>query len=209
MKRLVMIIGWIVLATTAPAFAQSVFDPDFVQGARDSADELLRSLTQSAGLQAPSPFARGLAPAKSEPIAALQTGLQGTWWREAHWISMLCLTPEQQKKMDDAVRQNRIKLIDLTATLEKAEVLLEPLVENVHPGDEAKILAQIDDIANARAELEKTNARMLLAIRQVLTQDQWDKLPKNNNQLGIHLNGGKFIYNNGVGGSITVTPDKK
>lgn len=80
--------------------------------------------------------------------------------------------------MDDAFRQNRIRLIDLTATLEKAELMLEPLVENVKSGDEAKILAQIDDVANARAELEKANARLLLAIRQVLTQDQWNKLQK-------------------------------
>lgn len=207
MKRLVMIIGWTVLATTAPAFAQSVFEPDFVQKARDEAD-LLRDLTMSAGFQTASPFSLGTAASRNEPTAALQTGLQGTWWREARWIQTLGLTPEQQKKMDDAVRQNRIKLIDLTATLEKAEILLEPLVENVHPGDEAKILAQIDDIANARAELEKTNARMLLAIRQVLTQDQWDKLPKNDNPFGIRLNGGRFIWN-GTAPSITVTPDKK
>jgi periplasmic protein CpxP/Spy len=66
----------------------------------------------------------------------------------------------------EAFRQNRIKLIDLTATLEQAELMLEPLVENIRPGDEAKILAQIDEVANARAELEKANARLLLAILQ-------------------------------------------
>jgi Spy/CpxP family protein refolding chaperone len=42
--------------------------------------------------------------------------------------------------------------------------------------DEPKILAQIDKIAQARAELEKANARFLLGIRRVLTQDQWKKL---------------------------------
>lgn len=81
---------------------------------------------------------------KNEPTAALQTGLQGTWWRDVHWISTLDLTSDQQKKMDAAFRQNRIKLIDLTATLEKAELMLEPLVEKVQPADEAKILAQIE-----------------------------------------------------------------
>jgi periplasmic protein CpxP/Spy len=50
--------------------------------------------------------------------------------------------------------------------LEQAELMLEPLVENIRPGDEAKILAQIDEVANARAELEKANARLLLAILQ-------------------------------------------
>jgi Spy/CpxP family protein refolding chaperone len=130
---------------------------------------------------------------KAEPTAALQTNLEGTWWREPNWIQTLNLTPDQQKKMDDAFRQNRIKLIDLTATLEKAELLLEPLVENVRPGDEAKILGQIDDVANARAELEKANARMLLAIREVLTQEQWSKLPKANS-FSYRINNGKFYW---------------
>ncbi|HEY2383321.1 MAG TPA: Spy/CpxP family protein refolding chaperone [Terriglobia bacterium] len=207
MKRLVIIIGWIVLAATVPVCAQSPFEPAFAQ----SIDDLNgRLTTQLAQLQT----SFGIASARNEPTAALQTGLQGTWWREARWIQMLGLTPDQQKKMDDAFRQNRIKLIDLTATLEKAELLLEPLVENIHAGDEGKILAQIDDVANARAELEKTNARMLLAIRQVLTPDQWEKLPKNNNAFGIHLNNGRVIRNGvapapPVPPSIPATPDKK
>jgi len=114
---------------------------------------------------------------KKAPTAALQTGLQGAWWRESSWVKTLELTPEQQKKMDEAFLQNRLRLIDLTAALEKEELILEPLVENIHPGDEAKILAQIDRVADARAGLEKANSRMLLAIRESLTQEQWNKLP--------------------------------
>src|SRR5262249_55362336 len=113
---------------------------------------------------------------KKEPTAALQTGLQGTWWREPYWIKELTLTTDQQKKMDEAFRQNKIKLIDLNAALEKEELILEPLVQNVAPADDAKILAEIDRIGDARAGLEKANARLLLAIGQLMTQDQWDKL---------------------------------
>lgn len=186
MKRLVLIIGWIVFISTVPGFAQSVsaFEPAFAEAEVQAAEARTRAELnwQLAEVQTPFPFST--TSSNREPTAALQTGLQGTWWRESRWIQTLGLTPEQQKRMDDAFRQNKIKLIDLTATLEKAELLLEPLVENIHPGDEAKILAQIDDVANARAELEKTNARMLLSIRQVLTQDQWEKLPKNKNAFG-------------------------
>src|SRR5208337_1966603 len=39
--------------------------------------------------------------------------------------------------------------------------------------DEAQVIAQIDKVAQARANLEKSNAQMLLAIRRVLTVDQW------------------------------------
>ncbi len=52
---------------------------------------------------------------------------------------------------------------------------MEPLLAADQP-DEGKILAQIDRVAQARAELEKANARMLLGLRRVLTPDQWKTL---------------------------------
>ena len=52
---------------------------------------------------------------------------------------------------------------------------MEPLVA-ADPPDENKLIAQIDRVAQARAELEKANARMLLGIRRQLTHDQWLKL---------------------------------
>jgi len=42
--------------------------------------------------------------------------------------------------------------------------------------NEGKIVAQIDKIASARAELEKGNARFLLALRAKLTPEQWKAL---------------------------------
>lgn len=165
MKRYAIMIGLMLVAGTAAA--------------QTNEELYANSVFKLAELQVASPFGVTVRTGNRDSTTALQTGLQGTWWRDARWMHDLNLTEEQQKKMDDVFRQNRIKLIDLSATLEKAELLLEPLVQNVKPGDEAKILAQIDEIANARAELEKTNARMLLGIREVLTQEQWDKLPKN------------------------------
>ena len=49
-------------------------------------------------------------------------------------------------------------------------------VPGADPPDEGKLLAQIDRVAQARAELEKANARMLLGIRRELTHEQWLKL---------------------------------
>jgi protein CpxP len=85
------------------------------------------------------------------------------------------LTADQQKKMDEIFQQHRLKLIDLNASLQKEEAILEPLVESDQP-EESKIVTQIDRVAQARAELEKANARMLLGIRRVLNPDQWKKL---------------------------------
>jgi periplasmic protein CpxP/Spy len=90
-------------------------------------------------------------------------------------IEKLGLTPDQQKKMDDVFQQNRVKLIDLTASLDKEEAILEPLVSAEQP-DADKIRAQIVRVADARAALEKGNANMLLGLRLLLTPDQWKSL---------------------------------
>ncbi len=52
---------------------------------------------------------------------------------------------------------------------------MEPMLA-ANPPDTNKVLAQIDHTAQARADLEKANAKMLLGIRNVLTPDQWTKL---------------------------------
>ncbi len=102
-------------------------------------------------------------------------GLNGKWWNNTELAKKLNLTDDQVQKMEQIFQQSRLKLIDQRATVEKAEVTLQPMLEADRP-DEAQVLAQIDTVAQARAELEKTKARMLLGIRQVLTADQWKQL---------------------------------
>jgi len=99
----------------------------------------------------------------------------GIWWKNPDIIQKLSLTADQQKRMDDIFQQSRLQLIDLKANVEKQEVMLEPML-SANPPDTNKVLAQIDHVAGARAELEKANARMLLGIRGVLSADQWTKL---------------------------------
>jgi Spy/CpxP family protein refolding chaperone len=108
----------------------------------------------------------------------------GTWWRNPELVQKLGINSDQQKKIEDVFQQHRLKLVDLDATLKKEEITLEPLMSSDAP-DETKSLAQIDKVAQARAELEKANARFLFAIRRVLTAEQWKKL-----QEGSHPDGG-------------------
>jgi Spy/CpxP family protein refolding chaperone len=103
------------------------------------------------------------------------TGDHPHWWNNQTMIDKLKLTDEQRKAMDATLLQHRETLIDLRAGLEKAELSLEPLMSQDQP-NESQILAQIDTVAQARAELEKANARFLLAIRSKLTPDQWKQL---------------------------------
>jgi Spy/CpxP family protein refolding chaperone len=97
------------------------------------------------------------------------------WWTDPALVARLGLSADQQKRIDTLFQQERLRLIDLTAAVEKEEATLEPLLEVDQP-DEKNVLAQIDRIAQARAELEKANARMLLGFRTVLSADQWRRL---------------------------------
>jgi Spy/CpxP family protein refolding chaperone len=102
-------------------------------------------------------------------------GDHGRWWNNPKVAERLKLTDEQRKTFDGILLEHRAKLIDLRASLEKAELTLEPLMSD-DPPNEAKILAQIDKVAQARAELEKANAGFLLAIRAKLTPEQWKQV---------------------------------
>lgn len=102
-------------------------------------------------------------------------GAQGRWWNNATVVDRLKLTDEQRKNMDQILLDHRKDLVDKRAAVEKAELDLEPLVSADQP-NESQILSQIDEVAQARAELEKANARFLLAIRSKLSADQWKGL---------------------------------
>jgi len=102
-------------------------------------------------------------------------GEHGRWWDDPQVAEKLKLTDTQRKSMDDIYQKHRVTLVDLHASLEKAELAMEPLIQDDQP-DEGKILAQIDRVAQARAELEKANARMLLGLRKELTPDQWKQI---------------------------------
>lgn len=105
----------------------------------------------------------------------LGPGAGGRWWNNPKVIEQLKLTDDQRKDMDQILLQHRENLIDMRADVEKAELAMEPLVGADQPNEQA-ILAQIDRIAQARAELEKANARFLLALRAKLSPEQFKEL---------------------------------
>ncbi len=102
-------------------------------------------------------------------------GAHGQFWNSPRIVEQLKLTGDQRKAMDGILQDHRMKLIDLRASLEKAEVAMVPLIKADTP-NRAAIEAQIDKIVQARADLEKANARFLLDIRMQLNADQWKQL---------------------------------
>jgi protein CpxP len=135
-----------------------------------------QAIGQRDGALPPGPPPMGpMQPHRPPMERAFHMGPWGRWWDNPEFAQKIGISAEQQKKMDNIFQQSRLTLIDLHAAVEKQETILEPLVSADQP-NEAQILAQIDKVAQARAELEKTNARMLLGLRGVLTADQWKKL---------------------------------
>jgi periplasmic protein CpxP/Spy len=99
----------------------------------------------------------------------------GRWWNNPKIVEKLKLNDDQRKAMDDIFQKHREKLVDLRATLEKSEIEMEPLVKADQPNESA-VMSQIDKVAQARAELEKANARFLFALRAKLTPEQWKQV---------------------------------
>jgi len=120
-------------------------------------------------------------------------GDHGRWWNNPKVVEQLKLTDEQRKTFDGIMLEHREKLIDLRANVEKAELEMEPLVGADQP-NETKILAQIDKVAQARAELEKANARFLLAIRSKLTPEQWKQVQAFRANRGPERGGREFEH---------------
>ena len=109
------------------------------------------------------------------PMERAMRGDRGQWWNNPKVIEKLKLTDDQRKSMDAIFQQHREKLVDLRGNVEKAEIEMEPLVKADQPNESA-VLAQIDKVAQARAELEKANARFLFELRAKLTPDQWKQV---------------------------------
>ncbi len=119
---------------------------------------------------------------------AFHLGFPGRWWNNSAFAKDLGLTDDQQKKMEAIFEENRPRLTDMFGAVRKEEANMEPLLSADQP-DETKILAQIDRVAQARAELEKSNARMLLGMRRVLTREQWKKLQAEDPRRHGHFGG--------------------
>jgi len=102
-------------------------------------------------------------------------GAHGQFWNNPNVVKQLTLTDDQRKAMDGILQDHKMRLIDLRANLQKAEVTLGPLMKADTP-DEKAIEAQIDKVVTARAELERANARFLLDIRLQLKPEQWKQL---------------------------------
>jgi Spy/CpxP family protein refolding chaperone len=110
-------------------------------------------------------------------------GGMGSWWNNPEIAEKIGLNDQQKQQLEKISQARRLKMIDLRADLEKQQVILGPMLQAFHP-DEAQVLAQVDKVSQARAALEKERVQAMLATRNVLTEDQWNKLKES--RMGFH-----------------------
>lgn len=104
-----------------------------------------------------------------------QLGPPGRWWNDDAFAHSLGLDPGQQHRMDDIFNASKAQLVSLYRGLRREESQLDKL-SRARVLDEAQIDAQIDKVVQARGELEKADAHMLLEIRKQMTPEQTARL---------------------------------
>jgi len=113
----------------------------------------------------------------AENRAGIQLGPPGRWWDDRSMVKSLKLSSDQQAHMDTIFEQNRRALLTRFQAVQQAEAQMEELSRSPAP-DEPALFAQIDRVAQARAELEIANTHLLLQLRGEMDAEQIKKLEK-------------------------------
>jgi Spy/CpxP family protein refolding chaperone len=114
---------------------------------------------------------------QSQSRSGLQLGLGGRWWDDHKTVKKLSLRPDQQQRMDNIFEANKPTLITLYFNLQREQTRLASLPP-ADLQDETKVFAAIDRVSQARNDLEKQNAHMLLQMRQQLDPQQLQALDR-------------------------------
>ncbi len=99
----------------------------------------------------------------------------GKWWQNSDVAQKLQLSNQQIAQLDQIFLEHRLKLIDEQAQMEKQDLKLQSLLDQDNPGDK-EVSSQVDQALAARGQLEREFTLMHLALRKVLSVEQWRTL---------------------------------
>jgi len=99
----------------------------------------------------------------------------GRWWRQPAIVQMLVLTDDQQSRLETIFRGNANDLIDLKAEVEKSNIALRGELDRPQL-DRAAIRRIAVRLNDARARLFERELMMLVDMRSVLNDTQWNRL---------------------------------
>ena len=99
----------------------------------------------------------------------------GKWWRRPEIINQLSLSEEQQSRLDAIFRASAPDLIDLRSEVEKQNVILRGELDQpqLNRANIQKIAAHLNE---ARGRLFERELSMLVDMRAVLSDQQWNRM---------------------------------
>jgi Spy/CpxP family protein refolding chaperone len=106
----------------------------------------------------------------------------GKWWRRPEIVQSLNLTDEQQDRLELIFRASAVDLIDLKADVDKANVALRGEIDRPQL-DRAAIHRVAVRLNEARGRLFDRELTMLVEMRGVLTDPQWNRMRNELNKL--------------------------
>ena len=99
----------------------------------------------------------------------------GKWWRRPELIQVLDLSDEQQDRLEAIFRASAPDLIDLKADVDKADIALRGELDRPQL-DRAAIHRIATRLMEARGKMFDRELMMLVEMRSVLTDPQWNRL---------------------------------
>lgn len=142
--------------------------PTLSQQYQGVVDQYAQQLQQSGG-------GRGAAPGGTPSGTFRYYGPSPAWWTNTNLLTQLGLRDDQKAKIQGIYENHKQNIASDSEALDKQEAQLRTLLA-ADPVDHNAVLAQIDRVAQARADLERSNSAMTLEMREVLTGAQWAKL---------------------------------
>src|SRR5512140_3122961 len=116
-----------------------------------------------------------LAASAASAYAQLPEVPPGKWWKRPRIVERLKLKPDQQERLDEIFSKNRRSFIDLKADVDRRAVDLEELLTK-KGSDPARIFAATDALEQAKAKLGKTRTMMIVEMKGVLSDEQWQRI---------------------------------
>lgn len=99
----------------------------------------------------------------------------GKWWRREEIVQALGLSADQQTKLDGIFRSSAADLIDLRGAVEKQNIALRGELDQPQL-NRADIQRAAAKLSEARARLFERELMMLVDMRAVLTEPQWNQM---------------------------------
>jgi hypothetical protein len=99
----------------------------------------------------------------------------GKWWRRQEVITFLNLSTEQQDRLENVFAGSAAELIDLRGEVEKQSIALRVALDRpVLEREQVRAVAQ--RLNEARGRLFQRELMMLVDMRAVLSEPQWNRM---------------------------------